>query len=58
MTSYTYCEKVDDKYHEMEGMPINGENDRLGLSKKTPDYEEAKDEETKLGVKRVFTPLF
>lgn len=39
-------------------MPMNGENERLGLSKKTPDYEEAKDEETKLGVKRVFTPLF
>lgn len=37
---------------------MNGENDRLGFSKKTPDYEEAKDEETKLGVKRVFTPLF
>lgn len=29
-------------------MPMNGENDRLGLSKKTPDYEEVKDEETKL----------
>lgn len=29
-------------------MPGNGENDRLGLSKKIPDYEEAKGEETKL----------
>lgn len=27
---------------------MNGENDRLGLSKKTPDYEEAKGKETKL----------
>lgn len=32
----------------MDSMPGNGENDRLGLSKKTPDYEEAKGEETKL----------
>ncbi|WP_376768338.1 cystatin-like fold lipoprotein [Bacillus rugosus] len=48
LTSYTYYEKVGDKYQEMGGMPMNGENDRLGLSKKTPDYEEAKGEETKL----------
>ncbi len=39
-------------------MPMSSENDRLGLSKKTTDYEEATDEETKLRVKRVFTPLF
>ncbi|MDN4184931.1 DUF4467 domain-containing protein [Bacillus subtilis] len=48
LTSYTYYEKVGDKYQEMDGMPMNGDNDRLGLSKKTPDYEEAKGEETKL----------
>ncbi len=29
-------------------MPMNDENDRLGLSRKTPDYEEAKGKETKL----------
>ncbi|MEW6980836.1 MULTISPECIES: hypothetical protein [Bacillus] len=35
-------------YQEINELPMNGENDRLGLSKKTLDYEEAKDEETKL----------
>lgn len=29
-------------------MSRTGENDRLGLSKKTPDYEEARGKETKL----------
>lgn len=32
----------------MGDMPGNGENDRLGLSKKTLDYEEAKGKEAKL----------
>jgi len=32
----------------MDGMPMNDENDRLGLSRKTPDYGEAKGKETKL----------
>lgn len=31
----------------MTDMPGNGENDKLGLSKKTPDYEEVKGKETK-----------
>ncbi|MDQ1852703.1 cystatin-like fold lipoprotein [Bacillus stercoris] len=48
LTSYTYYEKVGYKYQEMDDMPMNGENDRLGLSRKTPDYEEAKGEKTKL----------
>lgn len=29
-------------------MPGSGENDRLGLDRKTPDYEEDKGKETKL----------
>ncbi|MCY8209576.1 DUF4467 domain-containing protein [Bacillus subtilis] len=48
LSPYDYFEKLGDKYEEMDSMPGNGENDRLGLSKKTPDYEEAKGEETKL----------
>ncbi|UQZ49010.1 DUF4467 domain-containing protein [Bacillus sp. PK3-037] len=48
LTTYKYYEKLGDKYEKMTGMPGNGENDRLGLSKKTPDYEEVKGEETKL----------
>jgi len=48
LSPYDYFEKQGDKYEEMDSMPGNGENDRLGLSKKTPDYEEAKGEETKL----------
>lgn len=47
-TSYPINEKVGEKYQEMDGMPMNDENDRLGLSRKTPDYEEAKGKETKL----------
>ncbi|WP_326970231.1 hypothetical protein [Bacillus atrophaeus] len=38
--------KLDDEYKRLEVMPITGENDCLGLSKKTPDYEEAKGKET------------
>ncbi|WP_412055471.1 cystatin-like fold lipoprotein [Bacillus inaquosorum] len=48
LSPYDYFEKLGDKYEEMDSMPGNGENDRLGLSKKTPDYEEVKGEETKL----------
>ncbi|MHB9998931.1 cystatin-like fold lipoprotein [Bacillus spizizenii] len=48
LSPYDYFEKLGDKYEEMDSMPGNGENDRLGLSKKTPDYEEVKSEETKL----------
>ncbi|MBL6010708.1 hypothetical protein JNA71_20450 [Bacillus halotolerans] len=40
MSKSDYFEKLGDKYEEMGGMPGNGENDRLGLSKKTIDYEE------------------
>ncbi|KFI04996.1 hypothetical protein JN25_00440 [Bacillus sp. BSC154] len=48
LTTFKYYEKLGDEYKEMSNMPGNGENDRLGLSKKTPDYEEAKGKETKL----------
>ncbi|WP_407711686.1 cystatin-like fold lipoprotein [Bacillus inaquosorum] len=48
LSPYDYFEKLGDKYEEMDSMPGNGENDRLGLSKKTTDYEEVKGEETKL----------
>lgn len=48
LTTFKYYEKLGDEYKEMSDMPGNGENDRLGLSKKTPDYEEAKGKETKL----------
>ncbi|WP_412095934.1 cystatin-like fold lipoprotein [Bacillus inaquosorum] len=48
LSPYDYFEKLGDKYEEMDSMPGNGENDRLGLSKKTPDYEEVKGQETKL----------
>ncbi|MEC1549881.1 cystatin-like fold lipoprotein [Bacillus rugosus] len=48
LTTFKYYEKLGDEYKEMSDMPGNGENDRLGLSKKTPDYEEAKGKKTKL----------
>lgn len=48
LTTFKYYEKLGNEYKEMSDMPGNGENDRLGLSKKTPDYEEAKGKETKL----------
>ncbi|MEG7379703.1 cystatin-like fold lipoprotein [Bacillus subtilis] len=48
LTTFKYYEKLGDEYIEMSDMPGNGENDRLGLSKKTPDYEEAKGKKTKL----------
>ncbi|WP_411801291.1 cystatin-like fold lipoprotein [Bacillus atrophaeus] len=46
LSSFYYYEKLDDEYKRLEVMPITGENDCLGLSKKTPDYEEAKGKET------------
>lgn len=48
LTSYDYYEKLGDSYEEMSDMPGSGEGDRLGLDKKTPDYEEVKGNETKL----------
>ncbi|MBU8571822.1 DUF4467 domain-containing protein [Bacillus subtilis] len=48
LTSYPINGEVGEKYREMDGMPMNDENDRLGLSRKTPDYEEVKGKETKL----------
>lgn len=45
---YYYYEKLGDSYEEMSDMPGSGEGDRLGLDKKTPDYEEVKGKETKL----------
>lgn len=48
LSSFSYYEKQGDEYTRLEGMSRTGENDRLGLSKKTPDYEEARGKETKL----------
>ncbi len=44
LTAYSYYEKLGDSYEEMAHMP--GDGDRLGLYKKTPDYEEVKGKET------------
>ncbi|MBY8914524.1 DUF4467 domain-containing protein [Bacillus sp. YC2] len=46
-SSYDYYDKMGNDYGEMEHMPATGEYDRLGLYKKTPDYEEVKGKETK-----------
>lgn len=48
LTTFKCYEKLGDEYKEMSDMPGNGENDRLGLSKKTLDYEEAKGKAAKL----------
>ncbi|MEC1264177.1 cystatin-like fold lipoprotein [Bacillus subtilis] len=48
LSSFSYYEKQGDEYTRLEDMSRTGENDRLGLSKKTPDYEESKGKETKL----------
>ncbi|MEQ6077067.1 cystatin-like fold lipoprotein [Bacillus subtilis] len=48
LSSFSYYEKQGDEYTRLEDMSRTGENDRLGLSKKTPDYEEARGKETKL----------
>ncbi|KAA6452505.1 hypothetical protein DX926_09225 [Bacillus atrophaeus] len=48
LSSFSYYEKLGGEYKRLEVMPITGENDCLGLSKKTLDYEEAKGKETKL----------
>ncbi|WP_324659109.1 cystatin-like fold lipoprotein [Bacillus velezensis] len=45
---YEYYEKKGNDYEEMAHMPADGDGDRLGLYKKTPDYEEVKGKETKL----------
>lgn len=42
---YYYYEKLGDSYQEMSKMPGSGEDDRLGLDKKTPDYEEIRGEQ-------------
>ncbi|WP_045927031.1 cystatin-like fold lipoprotein [Bacillus siamensis] len=47
LTTYSYYEKLGDSYEEMAHMPGDGDGDRLGLYKKTPDYEEVKGKETK-----------
>lgn len=38
--------KEEHSYEEMAHMPGDGDGDRLGLYKKTPDYEEVKGEQT------------
>ncbi|WP_437177785.1 cystatin-like fold lipoprotein [Bacillus vallismortis] len=48
LSSFSYYEKQGDEYIRLKDMSRTGENDRLGLSKKTPDYEESKGKETKL----------
>ncbi|MCY8127276.1 DUF4467 domain-containing protein [Bacillus spizizenii] len=45
LSSFSYYEKQGDEYIRLEDMSRTGENDRLGLSKKTPEYEEDKGEE-------------
>ncbi|AHZ14508.1 cystatin-like fold lipoprotein [Bacillus velezensis] len=47
LTAYSYYEKLGDSYEEMAHMPGDGDGDRLGLYKKTPDYKEVKGKETK-----------
>ncbi|KAA6449361.1 cystatin-like fold lipoprotein [Bacillus swezeyi] len=46
--SYYYYEKIGDSYRELDHMPGDGTGDRLGLDRKTPDYEEDRGKETKL----------
>ncbi|MCY8187675.1 DUF4467 domain-containing protein [Bacillus spizizenii] len=48
LSSFSYYEKQGDEYIRLEDMSRTGENDRLGLSKKTPDYEEVKGKRTEL----------
>ncbi|MEC1682646.1 cystatin-like fold lipoprotein [Bacillus mojavensis] len=48
LTPFKYYEKLGDKYEKMTGNPRNGENDHLGLSEKTPDYEEVKGKSDKI----------
>lgn len=38
LTAFSYYEKLGDSYEEMMYMPVDGEQDRLGLYKKAPDY--------------------
>ncbi len=45
LSSFSYYEKQGDEYIRLEDLSRTGENDRLGLSKKTPEYEEDKGEE-------------
>ncbi|MGF9749564.1 MULTISPECIES: cystatin-like fold lipoprotein [Bacillus] len=47
LTTYSYYEKLGDSYEAMSDMPGTEGRDRLGLYKKTPDYEEVKGKETK-----------
>ncbi|MCC8304769.1 MULTISPECIES: cystatin-like fold lipoprotein [Bacillus] len=47
LTAYSYYKKLGDSYEEMAHMPGDGDGDRLGLYKKTPDYKEVKGKETK-----------
>ncbi|MEX5838757.1 cystatin-like fold lipoprotein [Bacillus velezensis] len=47
LTAFSYYEKLGDSYEELTHMPVDGDQDRLGLYKKTPDYEEVKGKETR-----------
>ncbi|WP_240683060.1 cystatin-like fold lipoprotein [Bacillus velezensis] len=42
LTAYSYYEKLGDSYEEMAHMPGDGDGNRLGLYKKTPDYKRLK----------------
>nr|WGD74599.1 cystatin-like fold lipoprotein [Bacillus subtilis] len=46
LTAFSYYEKLGDSYEELTHMPVDGDQDRLGLYKKTPDYEEDKGKKT------------
>lgn len=48
MMKYLRFLTTESKVINTKAFTRTGENDRLGLSKKTPDYEEAKDKETEL----------
>lgn len=47
LTAFSYYERLGDSYEELTHMPVDGDQDRLGLYKKTPYYEEVKGKETK-----------
>ncbi|MDW6055665.1 cystatin-like fold lipoprotein [Bacillus paralicheniformis] len=48
LSTFKYYEKNGESYQKLDHMPGDGKGDRLGLDKKTPDYEEVKGKETKL----------
>ncbi|MGG1021600.1 MULTISPECIES: cystatin-like fold lipoprotein [Bacillus subtilis group] len=53
LSTFKYYEKSGESYQKLDHMPGDGKGDRLGLDKKTPDYEENKGEETKYKIKEL-----